>query len=588
MKKNKIILATDLSIPTSSVTETFAIIAMRGSGKSNTAALMAEGFFKNHLPFCVIDPMGNWWGLRSSANGKNAGLPIPIFGGDHGDLPIEVGSGSYLARLVSEKSLSCVIDVSVFMEGEKKRFLTDFAKELYRSNRNPLHLILEEADDYIPQKPIGRDEPMLLRAFETIVRRGRSRGIGITMITQRSAVLNKNVLTQASTLIALRTASPNDIKAVVSWLQHHGQVSEMAESLPSLNTGEAWVWSPFFLGLMKKVQLPKRLTFDSAATPIEGRRTRPPATLADVDLEAIRSGMSSAIERAKADNPVELRKEISSLKAQIRKLETKPTPIESVRVEEKKIPILDSKDRQLLSSLIKKLDDMLSDYQSYAKKIEQGNIEFQRGLTTIKENIERVITSINTPIFSTKNKPSLPRHSIQREQVKNVLSPASSTEKLAPRQMAILQALAQYEGMGVIEPKKTQIAAASGYSLSGGFRTLLSTLHTIGLVYYPDNGRLGLTESGRMLIGGVKPLTHDDIIGIWLAKLQPRQIKLLNVLIEKYPEAVRKDWLASECGYELSGGFRTLLSTLRTPGLIEYQSNGKVVASKNLWPEEKE
>jgi hypothetical protein len=37
-------VAKNLSMPPSAITETFGMLAVRGAGKSNTAAVMAEGF----------------------------------------------------------------------------------------------------------------------------------------------------------------------------------------------------------------------------------------------------------------------------------------------------------------------------------------------------------------------------------------------------------------------------------------------------------------------------------------------------------------------------------------------------------------
>jgi len=67
-------------IPINSATKTFAILAKRGAGKSYTAAVMAEEFFKNNIPFVVFDPIDVWWGLRFNKDGKTAGLPIVVFG----------------------------------------------------------------------------------------------------------------------------------------------------------------------------------------------------------------------------------------------------------------------------------------------------------------------------------------------------------------------------------------------------------------------------------------------------------------------------------------------------------------------------
>ena len=86
-------LAPDLVLPAEAVTQTFAILAMRGSGKTYTAAVMVEEMAKAALPFAVVDPIGVWWGLRADAAGTGPGLPVVVFGGDHGDLPLDAASG---------------------------------------------------------------------------------------------------------------------------------------------------------------------------------------------------------------------------------------------------------------------------------------------------------------------------------------------------------------------------------------------------------------------------------------------------------------------------------------------------------------
>jgi len=258
-------LADNLSLPLDAVTQTFGILAVRGAGKSNTAAVMAEQMFRSRLPFVVVDPVGAWWGLRSSADGQGPGLAIPVFGGRRGDVPLEKTAGNMIADIVVDERLSCVLDCAEFSEGDKIKFLIDFAERLYRRNQDPLHLFLEEADDYAPQRPF-REQARLLRSWENIVRRGRARGLGITMITQRSAALNKNVLTQIETLIVLRTTAPNDRKAISAWVEYHGQGTELLQSLPELGAGEAWIWSPSWLKTLKRAQINRRSTFVSGDT----------------------------------------------------------------------------------------------------------------------------------------------------------------------------------------------------------------------------------------------------------------------------------------------------------------------------------
>jgi DNA helicase HerA-like ATPase len=97
-------LAKDLTLPLDAVSRTFGILAVRGAGKSNTAAVMAEEMFSAGLPFVVIDPVGSWYGLRSSADGASPGLPIPIFGGKHGDVPLERVEQEHIKQFVRPRS----------------------------------------------------------------------------------------------------------------------------------------------------------------------------------------------------------------------------------------------------------------------------------------------------------------------------------------------------------------------------------------------------------------------------------------------------------------------------------------------------
>src|SRR5260370_12794892 len=157
-------------------------------------------------------------------------------GGDHGDVPLEASIGEIIADLTIDERASVVVDLSHFSKGEQTRFVTDFAERLYQRNRDPLHLLLDEADFFAPQRPMKGQERML-GAIEDIVRRGRARGLGVSLVTQRAAVLNKDVLTQIEVLIALRTIAPQDRDAIEAWIKVHGTVEQrnvLMASLPSL------------------------------------------------------------------------------------------------------------------------------------------------------------------------------------------------------------------------------------------------------------------------------------------------------------------------------------------------------------------
>ena len=100
----------------------------------------------------VIDPTGAWWGLRSSADGEGPGYPVAVFGGDHGDAPLESHAGAALARALVEHGFSAVFDVGSMVVEDQLRFVADFAAELLKENRLAVHIFLDEADTFVAQK----------------------------------------------------------------------------------------------------------------------------------------------------------------------------------------------------------------------------------------------------------------------------------------------------------------------------------------------------------------------------------------------------------------------------------------------------
>jgi hypothetical protein len=178
----KLQLANDLTLPVDVVTQTIAVLAKRRAGKSYAMRRLVEQLFKAGQQVVLVDPKGDQWGLRSSADGKSEGLPFVILGGERGDVKLEVGAGEVVAKLVVEERVSIVLDLSLFRKHEVATFMTAFLENLYRLKakeiyRTPVMLVMDEADAIAPQKP-QKGEERMLGAAEDIVRRGGQRGIG--------------------------------------------------------------------------------------------------------------------------------------------------------------------------------------------------------------------------------------------------------------------------------------------------------------------------------------------------------------------------------------------------------------------------
>jgi hypothetical protein len=276
-------------LPAAALDARLAVVGTSGSGKTYATKGLVEQLMRAGARVCVVDPLGVWWGLRLAADGTTpAASPAVVFGGRHADVPLTAGMGAALGRLVGTRALACVVDVSdIGGAAARRRFMTAFTGALYTSNTEPLHLVLDEADLWAPQR-VRRDGHDLLARVEEIVRRGRARGFVPWLITQRPAVLHKDVLSQADILVSMKLTSSQDRAAVGRWIDGQADRAEgrrILAALPRLGRGEGWVWAPSD-GVLARVAFPRIQTFDSSAAPRRAERPRAAAP-APVDLSAL-------------------------------------------------------------------------------------------------------------------------------------------------------------------------------------------------------------------------------------------------------------------------------------------------------------
>lgn len=568
----KLVIADNFSLPLEAVTQTFAILAKRGVGKTYTAAVMTEEMLKAQQQVVVADPVGVWWGLRSSANGKEPGFPIVVFGGEHAVLPLQEESGEIIASAIIEHGFSAVLDLSLLRKAAQVRFMTAFAEALYRLNRKPLHFMVDEADAFAPQRPQD-GEQRLLGAFEDIVRRGRARGLGATLITQRAAVLNKNVLTQIEVMVALRTISPQDRDAMEAWIEVHGtekQHEQFNESIASLPIGTAWFWSPGWLDIFKRVEVRKRETFDSSATPKVGEKAVAPKALAEVDLPSLGAQIEQTVERAKANDPSELKRQIAALKKEKAELEKVKPHVESKPARKVEVSVVREKDFARFETAGARITAGMEKLSAHFTALSQWQQEVSARLKVIAgqpaPSLSRVpsATSIPRPIRPVTVRPE-PRN---RE---------SYNGRLPIGERKILEALIQYQD-GL---ERSQLTVITGYKRSSR-DAYIARLREKGLVS-SDGERVQTTSEGVALLPDAQPLpSGDDLQQFHLNRLPQGERALLEILIGAYPHSISKDVLTEKTGYMRSSR-DAYLARMRAKQIITEPTRGEVRASDTLF-----
>lgn len=108
--------------------------------------------------------------------------------------------------------------------------------ELRKLNRiPPMMLVVEEAHNYCPQVGSAASS----KIFRTIAAEGRKFGLGLTIISQRAAKIDKSVLSQCNTQMILKVTNPNDLKAITASVE--GLTAGMADEIQRLPIGVALV-----------------------------------------------------------------------------------------------------------------------------------------------------------------------------------------------------------------------------------------------------------------------------------------------------------------------------------------------------------
>lgn len=611
----KLHIGPKLTLPADTVTATLIVYGAKGMGKSVLAAVVCEELSAAGQRFSVIDPMGVFWGLRHSADGKGPGIKVLILGGKHGDIPIEPTGGHVVADLVADEEVSVVIDISrkpdgkMWSRGERIRFVADYCERLYArqgERRRPLLQIIDECGRFCPEQ-IRKDQPEIARclgAVAELTEEARNVGVGVMLITQRSARMSKAVSELADAMIAFRTVGPRSVDAIGDWLGEHVPRERhkiITEELRKLPRGSALVVSPGWLEYEGVAEIRMRHTFDSSATPKAGKEQKASGRGAMPDLARYQQRMAETIERVKAADPTALRKQLAAAEKKIAELERKPvkaasrtTPVSNDTVakppsasalEHRRVSFqrgYDAGVREAKKAYAKRIAPLRLELGGLARQTKGANGQIQKELLLATEHLGFAAQAHNTmgevgrrtaEIWSYIADTAL---EIPAAEPDNLQEPAPAAKLKTPSPVtippvrvarppvdpdgevvldrlrrSILIALAQHpEGL-----TKPQILLHSGYRASGKVSAAFAELGRVGLVEAAGQG-LKITSDGKNRLGEYEELPVGDELREFLLKgdkLGRVEKALLKVICDGYPEAVPKREIIEKSGYQPSG-----------------------------------
>lgn len=356
-----------------------AILGIKESGKSATATKVAEDLMDAGIPIIAVDKSGVWRWLRVGQKGHK-GYPVVIAGGKNGDFPITSKTAPEIIRAARKARVSLIVDLHdrALSHAERGRIVAAITDVLLYENADwgLCHIFFEEAQRWVPQVIRGgfaNDERgKVYSAVEEFCQTGGNEGVGFTLIAQRAESLNKEVLELCDLLVLGRQKGKNSLTALGKWLNvvDVSNASEISKQIPRLAAGEFFVW-PSASDAPVKTLVPLKKTVHpnrrKLALQGEGKTYKP------VDVRAFVTSMSKSLERvvaeSKANDPMELRRQIQELERQLR---ARPAAAPEIKIERIDIPVLKNGQLRQAENIVGRLEKAIGRLETPLHVLREG------------------------------------------------------------------------------------------------------------------------------------------------------------------------------------------------------------------------
>jgi hypothetical protein len=275
-------ISRDLSIDLEDlIGQCIAILGIRGSGKSNTAGVIFEELLQNNYPLSIVDLEGEYFGLKEKYEVLVVGT------GDGVEIEIDADYAGEIARVSMEQNVPVVLDLSGFLSEERTEVLKAYLSALWNlagTLRKPYMIGIEEAHEFIPQGVKNELKEMIAR----IALRGRKRGLGGIIVSQRSAKVDKDVLSQAGMLFLHRVVHEVDMRVYSELLPW--RKTEVKEIINALDTGDCMYVNG---DTVLPIYVRERSTFHAGFTPSL-------ATIQSPELRSVSASIIETIQKGRA------------------------------------------------------------------------------------------------------------------------------------------------------------------------------------------------------------------------------------------------------------------------------------------------
>lgn len=338
------------------------------TGKSYTAAVLAEELLEANKPLVVFDPHGEYASLQVSADGE----PSPYKVKEYADQQYVQTADEELADITDYSSLvrpgqATVLNLKGISDERRMELVDTVLNELYRARVTgeipQTKVIVDEAHQFAGTKKSERCEMM-----RTIASEGRKFGFTLELVSQRPASIDTNVRSQLQMLIIHKLTDGTDVSKAVESAE--GLDTSWSTQIQKLSQGQC-VMAGDLLETPLFVDVRERRTSHHASSgetfDVEEYADDPKSV--EKQQESLEEQVSAHPDERLRTRVSELRSEVERLREEKRELETKLTN----RNESATGPEIDE-----LQSKLQEKEHQIKELQQAKNELEQENEQLRQ------------------------------------------------------------------------------------------------------------------------------------------------------------------------------------------------------------------
>jgi polyhydroxyalkanoate synthesis regulator phasin len=587
------------------------IQANSGGGKTWANRRLLEQTY-GAVQHVVIDPEGEMHTLRER---YDYALAAP----HGGDCVVSIESAPLLARRIMEFGISIIIDV--YELGTKRdeyvKVLIESFMNLPRDLWHDTLFVVEEAHKFCPER--GAGEAASTEAIKDLMTRGRKRGWGRVLSTQRISELNKTAAAECNNKLIGRTGLDVDIDRAKKALGMRSR-KDADDILRDLPAGEFFAFGPAITRKVTQVKIGAVQTTHERSgarrrgpTPPRERVRQMLAHLADIPKEAaieaktmdelrarVRELEAQAGAHVSTDEVKELTRDIKALREtnhSLRLMVSSMTPrlggYRKVALElahaiadietrtSDQIDLLDTLEREPANAA--RLEERIagSRAQDLVDAVrDHGQLDADK-LRAIGEGAMSQLRGSPDPglrqIASDIDNPNAPYTGIFSG---NATNGHNGTAKLSKMERALLTAFAQHG-----QATKKQCLARAFYARSGdtdqAFRRFVKEgwIESIGDAFV-------ITEIGTTALGSFRKLPTGDALRTHILesdKFSKVEKAVFKTVCDAHPKSVNKSTVLERAGYRRSGDTDQAFRRFVVFGYFKNTGKAEVKASEVLF-----